>query len=158
MYFFFKTLGWLWYLDTERTIHLATIFHADRIHLRRFQLQISKHSSSWSLNCIFVQCLDGTDANCKQIGHVLCIKSLTHFFKPNRASSVTLALCFQAESSTLLLLCSHTLAMVLSSPLIIHWLACLSPHTETHAIHCKHIRDRGYGTLIHSRKGEGEGF
>lgn len=42
----------------------------------------------------------------------------------------TLSLCFQAEPSTLLLLCSHTLAMFLSNPLIIHVFAFL--HTLKH--------------------------
>lgn len=97
------------------------IFNVYTTHLKMFQLQISIQSSLWSRRVY----LDDTEANYKQ-----WVMFYVSSFSPIASNPMeyllwTLSLCSQAEPSTLLLLCSHTLAMFLSNPLIIHVFAFL---------------------------------
>lgn len=89
------------------------------------------------------------------MGHVLCIKFLTHCFQSNGVSSVNTFLMFSGRIK-------HPAASVFSHlgygliQAFNYSCVCLAPHTETHAIPCEHIRGRGNGISTHWRK-EGEG-
>lgn len=128
------------------------IFNVYTTHLKMFQLQIWIQSSLWSGRVY----LDDTEANYKQMGHVLCIKFLTHCFQSNGVSSVNTFLMFSGRTKHPAASVFSHLGYVLIQPFN-YACVCLPPHTETHVIHWEHIRGRGNGTSTHRRKGEGEG-
>lgn len=110
------------------------VFNVYPTHLKMFQLKIPIQSSLWSLRVY----LNDTEANYQQMGHVLCIKFLTHCFQSNGVSSVNTFLMFSGRTKHPAASVFSHLGYGLIQPFN-YSCVCLAPHTETHAIPCEHI-------------------